>query len=201
MATIKVDLNAFYGYGHGGGCYGSNETIEVEINDQELDALRKLGTKEISCEAVMETIESGDSTLQSLHEKLEEKFYYMVEEYWLYEADNECLEECLAGAIGDDISEGIFTPSISVDEFLEVVKNEDIDFDGLQFGYFEDIEDNYDLEDEDDVQSLYDSYILNEYYDWVCGNGHDNAFVAERVGLDLDACHDDEVEYTIILLE
>ena len=44
-----------------------------------------------------------------------------------------------------------------------------------------------------------DSYILNEYYDWVFGNGHDHAFVAERVGLDLDACHDDEVNYKIAL--
>ena len=110
MATIKVELNAFYGYGHGGGCYGSNETIEVEINDQELDALRKLGAKEISCEAVMETIESGDTTLQSLHERLEEKFYYMVEEYWLYEAYNECLDECLSEAIKEDVRNGLYTP-------------------------------------------------------------------------------------------
>lgn len=197
MATIKVELDAFYGYGHGGGCYGSNETIEVEINDQELDALRKLGAKEISCEAVMETIESGDTSLQSLHERLEEKFYYMVEEYWLYEADNECLEESLFEAIENDLSEDIFTPSLSVEEFIEAVKNKEIDFDGLQFGYFEDIEDNYDLEDEDDVQSLYNSYTLNEYYEWVCE--HDHEFVAERVGLDLDACRDNEVDYTITI--
>ena len=41
--------------------------------------------------------------------------------------------------------------------------------------------------------------VMDMYYDWVCGNGHDHAFVAERVGLDLDACHDDEVNYTITL--
>ena len=29
-----------------------------------------------------------------------------------------------------------------------------------------------------------------------CG-GHDHTFAAERVGLDLDACRDDEVAYTI----
>jgi hypothetical protein len=197
MAKVKVELDAFYGYGHGGGCYGSNENIEVEVNDQELEALRKLGTEEISCEAVVEAIESGDTTLQSLHEKLEEKFYYMVEEYWLYEADNECLEECLTVAMVNDLSENIFTPSISVEEFIEAVKNEVIDFDGLQFGYFEDIEDNYDLEDEEDVMYVYSPYILNEYYDWV--KEHDHEFVAERVGLDLDACRDDEVDYTISL--
>ena len=199
MAKIRVELEASYGCNCMGCSYGSKDTVEIEVNEQELEALRKLGSEEISCEAVVAAIENGETALQPLHENIEKRFYNMVEEYWLYEADNECLEECLAGAIGDDISEGIFTPSISVEEFLEAVKNEEIDFDGLQFGYFEDIEDNYDLEDEDDVQSLYDSYILNEYYDWVCGNGHDHAFVAERVGLDLDACHDDEVNYTITL--
>ena len=160
---------------------------------------KKLGKEHITAENIVAAIESGDTTLQSLHEQLEEKFYYMVEEYWLYEADNECLEESLSEAMENDLSEEIFTPSISVKEFIEAVKNEEIDFDGLEFGYFEDLEDNYDLNDEEDAQSVYNSYILNEYYDWVRGNDHDHEFVAERVGLDLDACRDDEVNYTINL--
>lgn len=197
MAKIRVELKASFGCNCMGYEYGSKETTEIEVNEQELEVLRKLGSKEISCEAVVSAIESSETALQSLHEKIEEKFYYMVEEYWLYEADNECLEESLSEAMENDLSEDIFTPSISVEEFIEAVKNEEIDFDGLEFGDFYDIEDNYDLEDEDDAQSVYNSYILNEYYDWVCGNGHDHAFVAERVGLDLDACRDDEVNYTI----
>ena len=184
------------------GCgYGSEETIEIEVNEQELEALRKLGSEEISCEAVVEAIENGETALQTLHEYIEERFYYMVDEYWLYEADNECLEESLSEAIENDLSENIFTPSLSVEEFIEAVKNKEIDFDGLQFGYFEDIEDNYDLEDEDDVQSLYNSYILNEYYDWLCDKDNDHAFVADRVGVDLDACHEDGVNYKIMLSE
>ena len=186
MATIKVELNAFYGYGHGGGSYGSNETIEVEINDQELDALRKLGAKEISCEAVMETIDSGDTTLQSLHERLEEKFYYMVEEYWLYEADNECLDECLAEHIEQDINAGLYTPEVKEgdgycwDDDEEEEETDDEDYD--------------DEEDEDEDESDYD---LDAYFDWV--KEHDHEFAAERVGLDLDACRDDEVDYTITI--
>jgi hypothetical protein len=199
MTKIKVEFNVSSGYGHGGGCYGSNENIEVEVNDQELEALRKLGIEEISCEAVVESIESGYTTLKLLHEKLEEKFHYMVEEYWLYEVDNECLEESLSEAMENDMDEDVFTPSISVEEFVEAVKNEEIDFDGLEFGYFEDIEEDYDLEDEEDAQTVYNSYILNEYYDWVRGNGHDHAFIAERVGLDLDACREEKVNYTITL--
>ena len=197
MPKITVELNAFYGYGHGGGCYGSNETIEVEINDQELDALRKLGAKEISCEAVMETIESGDTTLQSLHERLEEKFYYMVEEYWLYEAYNECLYECLAEHIEQDIEDGLYAPSTSEDEEEDEEEN-DSDGDSEE----EDSEDEDDFEDEDyDDEDDEDDedYDLDAYYEWVCADGHDHAFVAERVGLDLDACRDDEVDYTIQL--
>ena len=201
MAKINVNLEAFYGYSCGGCSHGSEGTIKMEINEVEFNALQKLGTKEISCEAVVEAIDNGETALQSLHEKLEEDFYYMVEEYWLYEADNECLEESLSEAMENDLSKNIFTPSISVEKFIEAVKNEEIDFDGLQFGYFEDIEDNYDLEDEEDAQSVYNSYILNEYYDWLCNKEHSHAFVAKRIGLDLYACREDKVNYTITFSE
>ena len=199
MAKISVDLEAFYGYSCGFQSHGSDETVEIEVSDNELAALKNLGKEQITTEDIVAAIESGDRTIESLHEQLSEKFYYMVEEYWLYEADNECLEESLSEAIENDLSEEIFTPSISVKEFIEAVKNEEIDFDGLEFGYFEDLEDNYDLNDEEDAQSVYNSYILNEYYDWVRGNDHEHEFVAERVGLDLNACRDDEVNYTINL--
>ena len=199
MAKISVDLEAFYGYSCGFQSHGSDETVEIEVSDNELAALKNLGKEQITTEDIVAAIESGDRTIESLHEQLSEKFYYMVEEYWLYEADNECLEESLSEAMENDLSEEIFTPSISVKEFIEAVKNEEIDFDGLEFGYFEDLEDNYDLNDEEDAQSVYNSYILNEYYDWVRGNDHDHEFVAERVGLDLNACRDDEVNYTINL--
>ena len=199
MAKISVDLEAFYGYSCGFQSHGSDETVEIEVSDNELAALKNLGKEQITTEDIVAAIESGDRTIESLHEQLSEKFYYMVEEYWLYEADNECLEESLSEAMENDLSEEIFTPSISVKEFIEAVKNEEIDFDGLEFGYFEDLEDNYDLDDEEDALSVYNSYILNEYYDWVRGNDHEHEFVAERVGLDLNACRDDEVNYTINL--
>ena len=41
---------------------------------------------------------------------------------------------------------------------------------------------------------------LEAFYGYSCG-GHDHTFVAERVGLDLDACRDDEVDYTITFSE
>lgn len=176
MTKLKVELNASYGYDCSECGYGSEETIEMEVNEMELEALRKIGTDKITRETVVEAIDNGAAILQSLHKKLEEKFYYMVEEYWLYEADNECLEECLAEHIEQDICDGIYTPTASEDE--------------------DDCEDEVDEDYED-----YEDYDLDAYYDWVCGNGHDHAFVAERVGVDLDACRDDEVHYTITLSE
>ena len=193
MAKITVELEAFYGYSCGFQGHGSNETVELEVLDSELDALKKFGKEQITAEDIVAAIESGDTTLQSLHEKLEEKFYYMVEEYWLYEADNECLDECLAEHIEQDMSEGIYPP-VTYDELIEWYETGDIDSDKLDFlagfdegGYLY----------EDQIEEKYDEFIREKYYDWVCE--HDHEFVAERVGLDLDACRDDEVDYTISL--
>ena len=101
----------------------------------------------------------------------------MGEEYWLYEAYNEFLYECLEKHLKQDVSDGLYPPTD-----LEDDEDEDYYED-------EDYEDDYDDDDEE-------SYELNKYYDWV--KEHDHYFVAERVGLDLGACRDDEVDYTII---
>ena len=193
MAKITVELEAFYGYSCGFQSHGSNETVELEISDDELDALKKLGKEQITAEDIVDAIESGDNTLNSLHEQLSEKFYYMVEEYWLYEADNECLDECLAEHIEHDMSEGIYPP-VTYDELIEWYETGDIDSDKLDFlagfdegGYLY----------EDQIEEKYDEFIRERYYDWV--KEHDHEFAAERVGLDLDACRDDEVNYTISL--
>ena len=193
MAKITVELKAFYGYSCGFQGHGSNETVELDVLDSELDALKKFGKEQITAEDIVAAIESGDTTLQSLHEKLEEKFYYMVEEYWLYEADNECLDECLAEHIEQDMSEGIYPP-VTYDELIEWYETGDIDSDKLDFlagfdegGYLY----------EDQIEEKYDEFIRERYYDWV--KEHDHEFAAERVGLDLDACRDDEVNYTISL--
>jgi hypothetical protein len=195
MAKITVELKAFYGYSCGFQGRGSNETVELEVSDSELDALKKLGKEQIIAEDIVAAIESGDTTLQSLHEKLEEKFYYMVEEYWLYEADNECLSESLAAALEKDLNDGIYPP-VSYSELMSWYETGDIDDDKLDFLVGFD-ESGYLYEDQ--VEEKYDEFIHEKYYDWV--KEHDHAFVAERVGLDLDACREDEVNYKIMLSE
>ena len=194
MAKITVDLEAFYGYSCGFQSHGSDETVEIEVSDNELAALKNLGKEQITTEDIVAAIESGDRTLESLHEQLSEKFYYMVEEYWLYEADNECLYECLADHIEQDINDGLYTPVMSEndedDYDIDVIEEEELDNDD------EDLEED-EYEDDEDYEDDEENYDLDAYFDWV--KEHDHEFAAERVGLDLDACRDDEVNYTINL--
>ena len=194
MAKITVDLEAFYGYSCGFQSHGSDETVEIEVSDNELAALKNLGKEQITTEDIVAAIESGDRTLESLHEQLSEKFYYMVEEYWLYEADNECLYECLADHIEQDINDGLYTPVMSENEEddydIDLIEEEEPDNDN------EDLEED-DYEDDEDYDDDEENYDLDAYFDWV--KEHDHEFAAERVGLDLDACRDDEVNYTINL--
>jgi hypothetical protein len=207
MAKINVNLEAFYGYSCGCHGHGSKETIEMEVNEVEFEALQKLGTKEISCEAVINAIENGENELISLHERLEEKFYYMVEEYWLYEAYNEFLYECLERHMKQDISDGLYPPTDSEDDededyyededYEDDFEDDDEDDEGDDFDDDFDDEDEYFEDDFDDEDE--ESYDLDEYYNWV--KEHDHYFVAERVGLDLGACRDDEVDYIITFSE
>ena len=195
MAKISVELDAFYGYSCGFQSHGSNETVEIEISDDELEALKKFSKKEITAENIVAAIEGGDTALESLHEQLSEKFYYMVEEYWLYEADNECLYESLRESFNADVKSGIYPP-VSFEDFIEWFETGDIDS-SEKLSFLGDLEDMYLDGDEEDLREKYDEYIYSKYYEWVCE--HDHEFVAKRVGLDLDACRDDEVDYTITI--
>ena len=142
--------------------------------------------KENGDSALLDYTERFDGVrLQSLAvsaEEIEEAFYNMVEEYWLFEAYNECLTECLSGWMEADIESGEYTP-ISFDEFIEELESGELGFNDFKLGRFEDFWDQ---------ESKYNNYLLNCYYSWVCE--HDHEFIAKRVGLDLDACRDDEVD-------
>lgn len=138
----------------------------------------------------MNTIESGDSLLQSLYNKLDEACYYMVEEYWLFEADNELKDENIRESLESDVDKGVYSPSLSFEDFVEQFKEGEIELDDWEYDDFDDL-------DEEDLRYYYLSFMSDEYYDWVCE--HDHRFIAERVGLDIDSCREDEIDYTICL--
>ena len=50
MAKITVELDAFYGFGCGFQSFGSDDTVEMEISEKELEALNKFGKEEITAE-------------------------------------------------------------------------------------------------------------------------------------------------------
>ena len=187
MATVKVKLEVSYGYDCTGCGYGSEDTIGIEVSENVLGILRNIDASEIPCEKVMEALEEGNSELEDLHDEIEDAFYNMIEEYWLFEAYNECLSESLSSAMERDIESGEYTP-VSFDEFVAELESGELGLTEFKLGRFDDF---WELEDK------YSNYLLNCYYNWVCE--HDHEFIAERVGLDLDACRDDEVNYTIYL--
>ena len=178
MAKIKVELEAFHGYGHGWCSYSSNKTMDVEISDKELESLKKIGKEEISVDDVVAVIENGDSSLESLHDKLSEAFYNMVLGYWLFEAYNEFLYESLGDSIEKDIRNGLYTPEVK-----EVCADKE-EYD----------DDEYD--DDDDCDN--EGYDLDRYYEWV--KEHDYGFIAERVGVNPEVS-DYEENYVISLCE
>ena len=193
MAKIEVTLNAFYDYSCSDCSDDCEKTIKVEVTDMELQAIQEIHECEVSNDEVGDIIESGDCRLQSLHNKLEEACYHMLEEYWLFEAYNECIEDSLTRSLKKDLDNGDYILPVSMENFVEQLG--EIDFYGFKFGNFDD---DYDLEDEEDLQCRYDTYVLNQYYDWVCEHGHE--FIADRVGLDLDACRElNTISYTIYL--
>ena len=205
MTKIKVLLEAFYGYSCSGHGHGSEQNIEVEVDDAQLEALRQLGKEKITCEDITKAIAQGTTVLEPLHEQLEEKFYYMVEEYWLYEAYNECLDECLSEAIKKDVRDGLYTPVKKEEEeetfdcrFCSAFYDEELDEEEEDAECETTVdrcpltidEEDDDWDDDDAAQ-----WDMDDYYAWVCE--HDHAFLAERVGLNLDACRDEEVNYMI----
>ena len=195
MAKIEVKLDADYGCDCCGQGYGSVKTMEMEISEAELDVLRKIGADKISRKDVVAAIDSGETILKSLHDKIDGACYYMIEEYWLFEAYNECLRDTLAETMENDIDEELYTP-MSYEEFFEGLKEGEIDLEGLEFVDLDYIDEDSLLEDEEELEYIYKDYILSIYYDWVCT--HDHEFVAKRVGVDLDACREEEtIDYTI----
>lgn len=188
--TINVEIEAFHGCDCGGGSYSSCDSKEYEITDEVYGCLKGIGGDVVTDKQVVEAINNGHSELQDLHDRICEDVFRLDEDYWLYEGDNPTEWDSLEESLEKDMEEGLFAPKLSCDEFIDNWKDGDIDTDDWYFECDEDWED-YDEEDfdEDAKDDLYHTYVLNLYRDWVFGH-EDNAFVAMRVGVDLDACRE-----------
>jgi len=192
MKQINFELNSFYGYGCSGCSYSSEEKSQISIEDNAAQTLRQMMTdKGISEEEVLSAIEAGHTELQPVHDKLHDLALDMDARYWLFEADNECLDECLEQYFDQDIEDGLYEPSISMEEY-ERKSAEDAEK-----------EDDEDFDEETSWSFLsYFDVCRDEYLEWVNSHDDDYWFIAERVGLDLALVYEDsEATYTITEVE
>lgn len=177
MKTITVNIEYSAGMSHSG-WMGTEETITKEVSDEVAATLQNLidtdepdeyrSERGATAEAVAEAIEAGHTELQQLHDELREKYYDMDEEYWLFEADNECIDESLEPYFYQDVEDGLYEPQT---------------------------DDDYDPESGYEPDSF--EACSGNYLDWVNSHRDDHYFVAERVGVDLSACREDDPYYII----
>lgn len=177
MKTITVNIEYSAGMSHSG-WMGTEETITREVSDEVAATLQALidadepdeyrSERGATAEAVAESIEAGHTELQPLHEELSEIYYKMDEAFWLFEADNECIDEALEPYFYQDVEDGLYDPEP---------------------------DDDYDPENGYEPDSF--EACSGNYLEWVNSHRDDHYFVAERVGVDLAACREDNPYYII----
>ena len=131
MKQITYQLDAFYGYGCNGCSYSSEEKSQLAIEDNAGQTLRQMmNDKGISEEDVLHAIEAGHAELQPVHDKLHDLALDMEARYWLFEADNECIDECLEPYFDQDIEDGLYSPEPDNEDY-----EGELDFDACRNHY------------------------------------------------------------------
>ncbi len=175
MMAINVDITTLYGAGCGGGCYGSQATMQLQVDDSVAAMLRKLldevpGTDGRFCTKcidkwhLLSTIEAGHDELLPIYDDLIAKGRDMMLRYWLIEADDDCTEEALEPSFYEDVESGTYILSVSPEEAA----------------------DKTDVEDEEYYGNSLWKANRDDYLEWV--NNHideDPYFVADRKHVDI----------------
>ena len=177
MKQISFELDSFYGYGCCGCSYSSEDSGQMQVDDAvaatllQLKAALPADAKGISKDAIEDAIDEGHTELQAMHDTLMEKAKDMDARYWLFEADNECIDESLEEFFYDDVEAGLYEP----------VPDDIYDHDrGYEPNSFE--------------------ACRHNYLEWVNSHDDDYWFIADRVGLDLAAVYENS-EATYIITE
>lgn len=193
MKKIKASLFVSHGYGCDGCQYSSEDDCIIEIDDTTYATLVALsqGQDSLDEELIQNAISEGHSELQCVVDAISKKQAKMEVEYWLFEADNTCIDDSLEPSFWDDIAAGLYFPDGSVD----VCSNEHI---------FEPEEENDPLGAQA-IQALREEFyhtFKKDYLDWVYSQ-NDCGFIADRVGLDLEAVYEDmpELQFAITLTD
>ena len=170
MKQIEVEITTDFGFAHYGGAMTDETSSNIEISERLADYLRPLLEDGINMEVVRELqqeLEQSDPALakelDKLYEDIEDLCRDQILEYCLENDRNYYDDENLNKYYPQDIKEGLFAPSKSIEAFYEEHKDDYEDFD----------------EDYNCIKDDYDYAIWNEYMDWI-GHLEDSYERAER---------------------
>lgn len=173
---ITIDIEATYGYSTSE-WDGSKATVTIEISNEIATTIRQLfhsaksddeGRLYIDKEDVLSAINAGHVELQPLHDSLTEQFYRIDDEHWLFNSDIKEMDETLEPAFYDDVKWGLYSPKLD---------NEcRVDF---------------------DTPNLSFASCRKNYLEWVRTHRDDYPFIANRLGVDLDARSENDFDYFI----
>jgi len=191
MKKVSVNLYAFYGMGCSGCSYGSDQSSQFEVSDEVAALLSQMLAKKgeaLNQDDITAAIEAGHSGLKKLYAAIEKEHRHMVVDYWLFEADNDCIYESLEPYFWQDIEDGTYEPEKSIEELIQEYRDE-----------HPDEEDDWDWDNEEEQKGIYYNELSGEYLNWVNGHRDDYWFIAERVGIDLSVVYEDmpELEFNI----
>ena len=155
---------------------GDNQTVNVEVEDDIADTLLTMlenaepdedGDIYISDEELWDAVQNGHPELEPLHDELADRCHMMEVLFWCNEA-YDCIDESLKPYFYKDVEDGLYEPQTDED---------------------------YNPEDGYAPDSFY--ACRDNYLDWVNSHRDDHFFVAERVGVDIAACSEDDPYYVI----
>lgn len=199
---VKIILDADFGFSHSGSVYTMDE-MEYEMSQELYDYLKSIDKDSVYSSQVEAAINAGKTELKELHEKATDAFYNMVEHYWLYDGDNECELEAICGSLEEDVESGLYTLPMTMEEFIEAWESGKINTEDSVYSYeAKDLWIKLEKRPEEEwldefYETNYETHMQNLYRAWVFE--HDHPFIADRVGCDLEACRDTDLNYRIDL--
>ena len=167
MKTITVDLEVFLGYSCSGAWNGDEQTVHMEVEDNIAATLQSMlenaepdedGEIYINEDDLMTAIDNGHPELEPLCVKLVGRCHEMEVLYWCDEA-YDCIDETLGEYFYEDVKNGLYEP-----------------------------EDDEDFDPEDGYHSGSYEACRENYQAWVRSHTDDPYFMAERLGVDPEAC-------------
>lgn len=209
MKTIKVLITAFHGKGVIKGEKIGSCNAQILVSDDAAAVLRKMqstqpakldGSQAIDQDDLIVAIEEGHNELKPVRSLIIDRGRELVTRDRMSKVQAADKAEALEHAFWQDIEDGIYRPTLSLDEFRDYQLDtadgdEDLSPDYLQGGA-----------DEDCSDDMYYEHYREDYADWVQSHLKDDCrFVADRIGVDstdiFSGATDSHIFYTITEIE